>query len=158
MPARSHRIIHQQAQVSSFETSLTVILRAKGLCRCQNILNNNRHLDGFHQTVAGKYALAVRPCNCEAVLELLLPKVVRCIPVLSSRYIGKCAARVLKRSALNLRTTVAFATAHLEIFHCTHHPVIPKSDLYFLFNSPYTGRRSASETATEFALLSFQSL
>ena len=24
-----------------------------------------------------------------------------------------------------------FATAHLEIFHCTHHPVIPKSDLYW---------------------------
>ena len=29
--------------------------------------------------------------------ELLLPKVARCIPVLPSRYIGKCAARVLKR-------------------------------------------------------------
>ena len=28
-----------------------------------------------------------------------------------------------------------FATAHLEIFHCTHHPVIPKSDLYFTFCS-----------------------
>ena len=34
-----------------------------------------------------------------------------------------------------LRTTVPFATAHLEIFHCTHHPVIPKSDLYFTFCS-----------------------
>ena len=34
-------------------------------------------------------ALAVRPYNCEAVLEPLLPKVVRCILVLSSRYIGK---------------------------------------------------------------------
>ena len=29
----------------------------------------------------------------------------------------------------------AFVSAHLEIFHCTHHPVIPKSDLYFTFCS-----------------------
>ena len=43
-------------------------------------------------------ALAIRPCNCEAASEPLLPKVARCIPVLPSRYIGKCAARVLKRS------------------------------------------------------------
>ena len=43
-------------------------------------------------------ALAIRHCNCEAASEPLLPKVVRCIPVLPSRYIGKCAARVLKRS------------------------------------------------------------
>ena len=35
----------------------------------------------------------------------------------------------------NLRTTVPFVTAHLEIFHCTHHPVIPKSALYFTFCS-----------------------
>ena len=34
-----------------------------------------------------------------------------------------------------LRTTVPFVTAHLEIFHCTHHPVIPRSDLYFTFSS-----------------------
>ena len=34
-----------------------------------------------------------------------------------------------------LRTTVPFATAHPEIFHCTHHPVIPDSDLYFPFCS-----------------------
>ena len=45
-------------------------------------------------------ALAIRPCNCEAALEPLLPKVARCIPVLPSRYKGKCAARVLKRSGL----------------------------------------------------------
>ena len=37
--------------------------------------------------------------------------------------------------SLFLRTTVPFVTAHLEIFHCTHHPVIPKSDLYFTFCS-----------------------
>ena len=28
-----------------------------------------------------------------------------------------------------------FVTAHLEIFHCTHHSVIPKFDLYFTFCS-----------------------
>ena len=43
-------------------------------------------------------ALAIRPCNWEAASEPLLPKVARCIPVLPSRYIGRCAARVLKRS------------------------------------------------------------
>ena len=46
MPARSHRIAHQQAQVSHSRL-LTVIPRAKGLCRCQDILNNNRYLHGF---------------------------------------------------------------------------------------------------------------
>ena len=31
-----------------------------------------------------------------------------------------------------LRTTEPFVTAHLEVFHFTHYPVIiPKSDLYF---------------------------
>ena len=34
-----------------------------------------------------------------------------------------------------LTTTVPFVTAHLKIFHSTHHPVIPKSDLYFTFCS-----------------------
>ena len=53
MPARFHRIIHQQAQVSSFETfynkpeSLTIVLLS-------NILNSSRHIHGIHQTVAGK--------------------------------------------------------------------------------------------------------
>ena len=46
-------------------------------------------------------ALAIRTCNYEAALEPLLPKVARCIPVLSSRYIGKYAVRVLKRSETN---------------------------------------------------------
>ena len=36
---------------------------------------------------------------------------------------------------LTLRRTVHHAIGHLEIFHCTHHPVIPKSDLYFTFCS-----------------------
>ena len=41
-------------------------------------------------------ALAIRTCSCEAASEPLLPKVARCIPVLPSRYIGKCTARVLR--------------------------------------------------------------
>ena len=36
-----------------------------------------------------------------------------------------------KRTSGRLRTTVHFVTSHLEIFHCTHHPVIHKSNLYF---------------------------
>ena len=36
---------------------------------------------------------------------------------------------------LTLRMTMPFVTAHLEIFHCMHHPVIPKFDLYFTFCS-----------------------
>ena len=36
---------------------------------------------------------------------------------------------------VNLRMTVPFVAAHLEIFYCTHHSVIPKSDLYFTFCS-----------------------
>ena len=43
-------------------------------------------------------ALAIRPCHWEAASEPFLPKIARCIPVLPSRYIGKCAARVFKRS------------------------------------------------------------
>ena len=35
----------------------------------------------------------------------------------------------------HLRTTVPFVTAHPEIFHCTHHPVIPEPNLYFPFCS-----------------------
>ena len=42
--------------------------------------------------------LAIRPDNYEAASEPLLPKVVRCIPVLSWRYIEECAAHVLKHS------------------------------------------------------------
>ena len=42
-------------------------------------------------------ALAIQPCNYDAASEPLLPKVARFIPALSSRYVGKCAAGVLKR-------------------------------------------------------------
>ena len=45
-------------------------------------------------------ALAIRPCNYGAGSEPLLPKVARGIPVLLSRCMGRCAARVLKRSGL----------------------------------------------------------
>ena len=43
-------------------------------------------------------ALDIRPCNREVASKPLLPKVDRWIPVLPSRYIGKCAASNLKRS------------------------------------------------------------
>ena len=43
-------------------------------------------------------ARCIQPCNYDAASEPLLPKVAHCIPVLSSRYIGKFAARVLQRS------------------------------------------------------------
>ena len=36
---------------------------------------------------------------------------------------------------IQLRTAVPFVIAHLEIFHGTHHPVIPESDLCFTFCS-----------------------
>ena len=36
-------------------------------------------------------------------------------------------------SMTDLRTTMPFVTAHLEIFYCKHDTVIPKSDLYFTF-------------------------
>ena len=49
--------------------------------------------------------LAVQRYNHEAASEPLLPKVARCIPVLSPRHIGKCAARVLKRSATTKEET-----------------------------------------------------
>ena len=38
-------------------------------------------------------------------------------------------------SMTDLRTTVPFVTALLEILHSKHDPVIPNSDLYFTFCS-----------------------
>ena len=87
MPARFRRIIHQQAQVSSFETFYSNP-ESISLVGCWKMLS--KLLEN---------ALAIRPCKYDAASEPLLPKVARCIPVLSSRYIGKCAACVLKRSA-----------------------------------------------------------
>ena len=43
-------------------------------------------------------ALAIPLRNYDAASEPLLPEVARCLPVLSSRHIRKCAARVFKRS------------------------------------------------------------
>ena len=62
-------------------------------------------------------ALAIRPCNCEAASEPLLPKVARCIPVLSLRYVGKCAARVLKPSGCTCVSCVQdFVTENGDYF------------------------------------------
>ena len=60
MPASFRRMIHQQAQVSSFETfyskpeSLTIVLMSK-------YIESSRHIHGIHQTVAGK-------CSCYPTL------------------------------------------------------------------------------------------
>ena len=81
-------------------------------------------------------ALAIRPCNCEAASEPLLPKVVRCIPVLPSRYIGTCADRVLKRSGFTY--TIFHDVSKRESLHCKNQ--MPASQnfyavlLKFLFN------------------------
>ena len=48
---------------------------------------------------------------------------------------GKFITKFNVLRCISLRTTVPFVTAHPEIFHCTHHPVIPDSDLYFPFCS-----------------------
>ena len=102
MPARFRRIIHQQAQVSSFESfyskpeSLTIVLLSK------YIEYSSRHIHGITKLLL-ENALAIRPCNCEAASEPLLPKVACCIPVLSFCDIGKCASRVLKCSEQTLQ-------------------------------------------------------
>ena len=99
MPARFRRIIHQQAQVSSVETfyskpeSLTIVLLSK-------YIELQPSYPWYLPKLLLKSALAIRPCNCKDASELLLPKVPRCIPVLPSLSIGKCAARVLKRSGV----------------------------------------------------------
>ena len=67
-------------------------------------------------------AFAVRPCNCikvklvKVTSEPLLPKVARCIPVLPSRYIGKCAARVLKRSGSTESKFGSFVDKHHTLY------------------------------------------
>ena len=55
-------------------------------------------------------ARAIRACIYEATSESLLPKVARCIPILSSHYIGKCAACVRKRSGSSVHLIVTIAT------------------------------------------------
>ena len=67
MPARFRTIIRQQSPSIVIQHFLIVILRAKRLCCCQTILNNSRHLHGFHQTVAGK-------CSCYPLSDLVTTK------------------------------------------------------------------------------------
>ena len=50
------------------------------------------------------------------------------------RYLGKPPP-----CQIGLRTTVPFVTAHLEIFHCMHYPVILESDMSFTFWSTLDG-------------------
>ena len=58
--------------------------------------------------------LADRCYDYEAVSEPLLLKVARCIPVLSSSYIGKCTARVLKHSGVLQNTGGALSEKRNE--------------------------------------------
>ena len=57
------------------------------------VILRSRHLHGVLTKLLLENALAIRPCNCGAASEPLLCKVARCIPVLSSRYIGKWKVR-----------------------------------------------------------------
>ena len=47
-----------------------------------------------------------------------------------------------------------FVTAHLEIFHCTHHPVIPKFDLYFTFCSTLnaSSKRTSKQLSMDYSI------
>ena len=40
-----------------------------------------------------------------------------------------------KTTEISFHMHRSFCYSHLEIFHCTHHPVIPESNLYFTFCS-----------------------
>ena len=53
------------------------------------------------------------------------------------------------RKGVYLRTTLPFATTHLEIFRCTHHPVIHKSDLYFTFCSTLNALSERTEVTVK---------
>ena len=99
MSAHFCRTIHQQAQVSSLET-LHTNLESQTIVLMSNYIDNGSHYLGFRQLLL-QDSLDVRRYDHEAASEPHLPKVACCIPVLSSRYIGKRAARVLKRSGCN---------------------------------------------------------
>ena len=99
MSARFRRIIHQRAQVSSFETFCSNPAEPND-CAAVKIYSIAAIIIMVFTKLLLENASAIRPCNWEAASEPLLPKVARSIPVLPSRYIGKCAARVLKRSGL----------------------------------------------------------
>ena len=45
-----------------------------------------------------------------------------------------------------------FVTVHLEIFHCTQHPVILKSNLYFTFCSALN---ALSKRTSEYLLMDY---
>ena len=76
--------------------------------------------------------------------------VVTTLTIISSDYPKKniCVKSRQRHRKGGLRTTVPFAIAHLEIFHCTHHPVIPKSDLYFTFRSTLNALSTRTSTVT----------
>ena len=90
-------LIHQQAQVSSFETSYSNP-ESQTIVSLPKIYWITTAISMVFTKLLLENAFAIPPCNCEVVLKPLLPKAARCIPVLSSRCKEKCAIRVLKRS------------------------------------------------------------
>ena len=97
MSAHFRRIIHQQAQLSSLEScysnleNQTVVLMSK-------YIEQQQSFPGFFAKLLLQDTPTVRRYNYETASKPLLPTVACCISVLSSRYIGKCAAPVLKCS------------------------------------------------------------
>ena len=96
MLARFRRIIHQQAQYRHSRL-LTVILRAVISMVFTKLLLEN--------------ALAVRPCNYEAALEPLSPKVARCIPgsIASNLYDVPSATFFADFESTCVETNIVFA-------------------------------------------------
>ena len=122
MPGLFLRIIHQQAQVSSLKTfyskpeSLTIVLLSKyiekqpsypwyspeccwKMLSLSDLVTTKPPQSRYCPILPVAYQFshrAIKESNYEAASEPLLPNIARRIPILSSRYKGKCAARVFE--------------------------------------------------------------
>ena len=93
-------------------------------------------------------ALAIRPCNYGAASKPLFPKVARCVPVLSSCYIGKCAARILKRSAFDQRSLIVLTGLWEVTFdYCCVKAITENSSQDFLSSQGISKRGNGVITA-----------
>ena len=99
MPAHSRRIIHQHAQASSFETfyskpeSLTIVLLSK-------YIEQQPSYPWYSPSCCWKM-FSLSDLVTAKLPRAALSQVAHRIPVLPSRYIGKCADRALKRSDIH---------------------------------------------------------
>ena len=99
--------MHKQAQVSSFETfyskpeSLTYVLLSK-------YIEYQPSYPWYSPNCCWKMLLLSDLVTAKAASEPLLSKVARCIPVLPSRYTGKCAAPYSKALWLQFMTNFKF--------------------------------------------------